>query len=231
MCSHATSSAPRSPPGPRPAPAWAPALAPLTLTRSSLAGRYTPRGLRATLVLRGTALSAGTFEIRLRHTRGPRTVGLRTSVSLRLRLTAVGPFVRRLGLPRKLAPGRYSLIAAGRAVPGREAGAITIPPPRLGLVYRVFASGVRGGPPALVLPRRTRIVFCNVRFAILPTRGPITTEWSAGRRRSERTVRPRAFRLAAFVRGPLGGSLAAGRYTCTLRVRGQRLAAASVHVR
>jgi len=110
-------------------------------------------------------------------------------------------------------------------------GIVSIRSPRLGLVHRVFASAVRGGAAALVVPRGTRTVFCNVRFAILPSGGTITTEWRSGAVRSDRTVRPRAFRVSAFVRGPSGRALAPGRYTCTLRVRGTPLAAASIRVR
>jgi Tol biopolymer transport system component len=205
---------------------------PLTLSRASLSGRYTARGLRAKLILRGASSSGGTFPVRLRRTRGPRTVGLVTSASLRLRLTKAGPFVARLRLPRRLAPGRYALTAGGVAVPGRQ-GILTIARPRLGLIHRAFASGLRGGAPALVVPRRTRIVFCSFRFAILPVDGKITTEWRQPPPRglTERTLRPRAFRVSGFVRGNLGEFLDPGRYTCTLRVRAQKLASASIRVR
>jgi len=82
-----------------------------------------------------------------------------------------------------------------------------------------------------VVPRGTRIVFCRFDFAVIPLRGPVTTEWTGPGGSSERVVRPRALRAAGFARSRGGGALDSGRYTCTLRVAGVRLAAVSIRVR
>ena len=95
-----------------------PAAAPLVIARTSLAGRYTARGLRASLVLRGTAASPGVFAVGLRRTRGPRTAGLRVSASLRLRVTAAGPFAARLRLPATAGAGALRAHGGGAAGPG-----------------------------------------------------------------------------------------------------------------
>jgi hypothetical protein len=122
-----------------------PAASPLALSRTRLSGRHRPRGLRARLVVRGTSTSAGTFDIGLRRRSGPPAVGLLTATTRRLRLAAPGPFVARLALPRRLAPGRYALMTGGDAVQGR-AGRVTIPRPPSGVLLRSFASAAQNGP-------------------------------------------------------------------------------------
>ena len=192
-------------------------------------GGYRAGRLKARLVLQGRSTLPGEAVIVLRRTRGPRVTGLATKATLRLRLRTAGPYTAKLRLPARLAPGRYALTASGVAVPGKP-GLVSIDRPRLGILLRAFAGAVLNAP-ARVLPGTTRRLLCAFDFALVPAGGLVTTEWRGPRGSSPRSVRPRAARVVGFVASRPGRTLASGRYTCILRVRGTKVGAVSVRVR
>jgi Tol biopolymer transport system component len=202
----------------------------LTLTTARVIGAFGARALSARLVVRGTSTGAAATELTLRRTTGPRATGMRTAQSLVLRVTGAGPFTARLALSTRLAPGRYALAAPGvNAAPSVRTVVIDRPP--RGVLRDAFVSAAQNGPPALVLPRRTRALFCHFVFAVPPTRKPITTEWSGPGVARETTVRRPGTRVIGFLRTTGGPGFAPARYSCILRVAGKRLASVSARVR
>jgi hypothetical protein len=190
-----------------------------SLTQSSAAGRYGRRGLRASLVLRGSANGAGSARVGLVRRSGPPAPGLETRATLLLRVARAGPFSARLALPRRLAPGTYALSLDGTPVAG-AAGRVTVRAPKAGILRRSFVTAVaRNASAGSSFPRPVRRLFCHFQFSVLPAPGralALSTEWTVPGRRLGRVLKPRTRTVVSVLFRRSG--LDPGRYSCALRV-------------
>jgi len=208
-----------------------PGATPPVVTASSISGRYTSRVLVARLRLKGTASAPGRFVVRLTRVSGPRVSGFATAARLTFVVRKAGPVSPNLSLPKRLAPGRYRVSVGGVSVAGK-AGLVTIARPAAGLLTRAFGSAAANGPAAVSFPSGRRVIYGNFVFGLVPTRGPVTTEWTGpDGATSGRVGRPRVRSVAGFVRRSGQAPLPPGRYTCTLRVAGKAIATVTLRIR
>jgi uncharacterized repeat protein (TIGR01451 family) len=200
----------------------------LRLDRATIEGGWKASKLTARLRLRGAALAAGTVRIDLRRVSGPSGKGLVTRAGARVRLAKAGKLDRRVGLPARLAPGRYVLTAT-RATVGPRAVAVRLARPKEGIVLRAFATRRPTGPAAVSVGFGTRQLSAHFAFALSPSGGGLIARW----RGPAGPVAPVGKARARVVTAEVTGSqaLPRGRWTCTLLNRGRVVAVVRVAIR
>jgi Tol biopolymer transport system component len=153
------------------------------------------------------------------------TLALRQGRRVRLSATMPlpgGAFRRSVPLPRGLLPAGYlldvGLVGSPEEKPTQKI-AMTLTPPREGVVSQAWVSAVLGGLPAVRFPRSTWLVASQFRFAALPRPGrAVVVSWYDPSGALARAIRkPRAQAIAAFLATRDHSPMPAGRWQVVLR--------------
>jgi Tol biopolymer transport system component len=234
--------APPPPPPPPRAPEASPA-ATWSLTGARSLVRYALTRATGAIEITGTAARPANVRVLLRRKAAIRRAGGLRSTAVpqsvqrfTFRIRAAGPFSRRLQVGPGTFPGRYTLSMAesgpadGPALPPLTR-ALTVRPPRQGVVQRALI-GRRSGGPAVARFAQTGRMVAGFRFWSLPAQGlQVRVAWYRdGRLLESGAALISGPRAGGALLAPAGASLAAGRYRAELRVAGTVVAEATSRV-